>query len=265
MLKSAECMLPHEIVRARESSSCAFVPVSPMFEWHSYHLPLGTDGLIAEGIARLTAERVGGIYFRTVSMGMDSSRTQAQLEAWGIDPDAPGEVFGMRFPGLSVCSEYCRAGEMTAAVENRLEAIRGTRFKFAFLVNNHGGAGQKDLLAEIAGRWDDPGLRVFSVTTRDFLKPSHDHMKTGGHAGQSETLNLMAFRPELVDMSQLPEGELSVARTGILCNKPTIEVRHNPRLVTLSMANEIRRTVIDAFVRFIEENCKASVAPEDQR
>jgi creatinine amidohydrolase/Fe(II)-dependent formamide hydrolase-like protein len=246
-------MLPHEIVKAREASSCAFVPVSPLFEWHSYHLPVGTDGLIAGGICRTMAERVGGIYFEPLSMGLDSFRSEKQLEASGFDKS--DTVFGMRFPELPLSSEYCKPPEMTAAVENRLEAIRGSGFRFVFLVNNHGGAGQSDLLEEIAGKWTSPEFRVFPIGTHTFLERLHEHMKVGGHAGQSETLNLMAFWPELVDLSQIPEGELSVRRFGILHREPMIDAQHNPRHVRLSLANEIRKTIIDGFTRFIEQNC----------
>ena len=69
---------------------------------------------------------------------------------------------------------------------------------------------------------------MFSITPYQFLTPIHEHMTTGGHAGLSETLNLMAFHPELVDLTQLPEGELSVRQLGILHGQPTIERSTTP-------------------------------------
>ena len=254
MLRPANQMLPCEILAAREKSSCAFVPVSPVFEWHSFHLPMGTDALIAEGMAAAVAERVGGIYFPPISMGLDEYRPADQLQAWGFEKS--DKVFGMRFPDLPLSSEYCNKPEMTAAVENRLEAIRQSGFKFAFLVNNHGGAGQFDLLKKIAAKWDRPAFRVFFVTPYQFMTPIHEHMKTGGHAGLSETLNLLAFRPELVDFTQLPEGELGVRRHGILHHEPRIGAEYNPRHVMLSTANEIRKMIVEGCVKFVEENCK---------
>jgi creatinine amidohydrolase/Fe(II)-dependent formamide hydrolase-like protein len=256
-LKSAYQMLPHEILEAREASSCAFVPVSPCFEWHSFHLPVGTDALIAEGICRCMAERVHGLYFEPLSFGLDEYRPADQLTAWGFN--AADKVFGMRFPDLPLCSEYCRVEEMKAAVNNRLEAIHGSGFRFAFIVNNHGGAGQMDRLNEIAAAWDRPELRVFSVTTYQFIKVQHESMQQGGHAGQSETLNLMAFRPELVDFARLPAGELNVRKTGILHYQPTIEACYNPRHVMLSIASEIRHSIVEAFVRFIQIQCKLNL------
>lgn len=252
MLRPVNQMLPCEVLAAREKSSCAFVPVSPVFEWHSFHLPLGTDALIAEGMAAAVAERVGGIYFPPISMGLDEYRPVEQLLAWGFAKD--DKVYGMRFPDLPLSSEYCLKPEMIAAVENRLEAVRLSGFRFCFLVNNHGGTGQIDLLKELAAKWDRPDFRVFSVTPYQFITPIHEHMKTGGHAGLSETLNLMAFRPELVDFTQLPEGELNVRLHGILHHEPTIGAKYNPRHVMLSVASEIRRMVVDGCVKFVAEN-----------
>jgi creatinine amidohydrolase/Fe(II)-dependent formamide hydrolase-like protein len=258
-VKPASQMLPYEVLEAREASSCAFVPVSPCFEWHSFHLPLATDALIAEGICRCMAERVKGIYFEPLSFGLDEYRPEDELAAWGFGKN--DKVFGMRFPDLPLCSEYCEAPEMKAAVGNRLTAIAGSGFRFAFLVNNHGGAGQMDLLAEIAAAWDRPAFRVFSVTTYQFINYRHESMKLGGHAGQSETLNLLAFRPELVDFTRLPDGELSVRKMGILHYQPVIEAQYNPRHVMLSVANEIRKSIIESFVQFIQARCGLQLPP----
>ena len=81
-------------------------------------------------------------------------------------------------------------------------------------------------------------------------------MKTGGHAGLSETLNLLAFRPELVDFTQLPEGDLNVRRHGILHHEPRIDAEFNPRHVMLSTACEIRKMIVEGCVKFVAENCK---------
>jgi creatinine amidohydrolase/Fe(II)-dependent formamide hydrolase-like protein len=249
----AELMRPAEIIAARNAFSAAFVPVSPCFEWHSYHLPLATDALIAEGVCRGIVQRLGGVHFSPLSFGLDETRPEKQLLEWGFDRS--DSVYGMRFPALPLCSEYCRPEEMRAAVRNRLEAIRGSGFRYAFLVNNHGGSGQVETLEELARETDGPEMRVWSVRTGQFLSFQHESLRTGGHAGKSETLLLAAFRPELVDLTQLPEGSLEVREMGILHGKPTIPAEHNPREVKLAIANEVRRSILDGFERFIREQC----------
>ena len=48
------------------------------------------------------------------------------------------------------------------------------------------------MLEKIARRWDSPAYRVFFITPYQFIKPFHEHMKTGGHA---EAI-LMSLPPE---------------------------------------------------------------------
>ncbi len=252
-LKPAQQMRPGEIIAARDGTGCAFVPVSPCFEWHSYHLPVGTDGLISEGVCEAMAERVSGIYFRPLSLGMDGYLGEKHLLASGFDADE--KVYGMRFPALPLHSEYCQAEEMAAAVGNRLEALKQSGFRYAFLVNHHGGPPQKPALNEIAAQWDSDAFRVWSVSPMQFCSYRHESMETGGHAGMHETLALMAFRPELIDLSKLPEGELEVKLFGILHNKPVIEAEFNPRNASQVVADEIRESIIAGFAQFIAQEC----------
>lgn len=249
-IKPAMQMRPAEIFAARDKSSIAFVPVSPCFEWHSFHLPVGTDALICEGLAKIMAERVGGIYFRPMSFGTDDYLSEKHLRQSGFDTSE--KIMGMRFPTLPIFSEYCQAGEMSAAVGNRLEALKQSGFRYVFLVNHHGGKGQKTTLDSIAEQWDCGEFKVRSVSPMQFCSVEHEHLKIGGHAGLSETLSLMAFRPELIDLTALPDGELEVKAFGILHNKPIIDAEHNPKAVAAELAKDIRNSILENFGKYIE-------------
>lgn len=260
--RPVEEMRPGDVVAARDRSGCAFIPISPAIEWHSWHLPLGTDGLVAEGLAAAAAQEVGGVYFRALSFGLDDFRTPEEKTQWGLDSDA--EVFGMRFPALPVVSEYCEPPEMRAALHNRVAMAVRTGFRHIYVVNAHGGHGQAELVTEEC----EKTTREFGVPVRPVIAwklptpalqnhPSAWQMRVGGHAGLSETLWLMAFRPELVDLTRLPEGELKVAEVGILHNQPTIEARNNPRSVDASLAQELRRDVVAAVVRIVQADLAA--------
>ncbi|MCD6415695.1 MAG: creatininase family protein [Planctomycetes bacterium] len=247
--RPAEEMLPHQILEARERSGCAFVPVGPAFEWHSFHLPMGTDALVAEAVCRMVAERVGGIWLRPLSFGLDEWRPEDNLLEWGFKEE--DRVFGMRFPDLPLVSEYCQAPEMRAAVKNRLDAIGGCGFRHAFLVNGHGGAGQMPTLEALAEECTTQQCQAHFVTTYRFNTVSHESLDVGGHAGLSETTWVMAFRPELVDLSRQPDGELSVRLAGILHDRPTIEARFNPRNAVRAIADDVRESVVSNFVEFV--------------
>jgi len=254
--RSADEMRPHEVVAARERSGCAFVPVGPTFEWHSFHLPLGTDALVAEALCRAAAEQVGGIWFRPLSFGLDAWRTDEELVQWGFQPG--DRVYGMRFPEVPITSEYAERDEMAAAVRNRLTALRGSGFRHAFLVNHHGGRGQFALLEALAQECSAEGFTVHAVRTNQFNDLREESLRVGGHAGLSETTWVMAFRPELLDLSQQADGELSVRHTGILHRTPTIEPQWNPRNASMAVACALRERVTENFVRFVRDRLAAT-------
>jgi creatinine amidohydrolase/Fe(II)-dependent formamide hydrolase-like protein len=245
-IRPVEEMMPGDVVAARDRFPYALVPVSPMVEWHSWHLPLSTDGIIAESLCALVAERLGGVYLRTLPLGLDAWRTPQELHAWGFAAD--DRVFGMCFPDVPIASEYCEPEHMRAMVGNRLAFLRASGFKGACLYNQHGGKGQGPTLQAIAAEWDRPGFRVAALSAwRLPLAFSHEKLRVGGHAGLSETHWVLAFRPDLVDLTRLPDGELSVRRTGILHGQPVIEPQHHPREALMAVAHQLRTALVDAL------------------
>jgi len=250
--KPFEEMRPGEILDAISERPYAFVPVSPMIEWHSYHLPMGTDGLISEAICSSMAGKLGGVWFRPLSLGLDSWRTDQQKERWGFDSE--DEVFGMNFPDVPLTSEYCKVEELKEAVRNRVEALRGIGVKHLFLLNHHGGEGQIPAIEELGKELSDGDITVHGLKTYQFndLTKDEGFYGVGGHAGYSETTWLMAFRPELIDLTRLGPGELSVRDMGILHSKPVIEEKWNPRHVSSQVANNLRLRVIENFSQYIE-------------
>jgi creatinine amidohydrolase len=243
-------MRPRDILRARDASGCAFVPVSPLFEWHSYHLPMGCDGIIAESVARLAAEQVKGVYFPALSLGLDRIRPQEELRAWGFDPT--DRVFGMNFPELPLASEYCGPGELSTVLGNRVAALRASGFRHVFIVNVHGGFGQSAALKAFAARHRSPRMGIHAVMVDAMLTlPGCAQLRVGGHAGCSETLLLMALRPDLVDVSELPEGPLNVRKYGILHTQPLIEGQWNPRNCSRPLARRMRKNIVTNTVAFV--------------
>ena len=241
-LKPATQMRPREILQARDATGCAFIPVSPMYEWHSWHLPMGCDGLIAEKVCALVAEEIGGIYFPTLPFGLDQFRPRRQLAQWGFAPD--DKVFGMNFPELPLTSEYCEKPEMLAAVANRVSAAKSGGFRHVFIVNSHGGHGQTRTLKAFAKKhgchFTTPGDMLDTRAT--------DTPGVGGHAGMQETLLLMAFWPELVDLEEQEDGPLNVRKTGILHERPEVEAKWNPRNVDPQQARRIRESIVANMV-----------------
>jgi creatinine amidohydrolase/Fe(II)-dependent formamide hydrolase-like protein len=258
-LRPVEEMMPGDVIAARDRFPYALVPVSPMIEWHSWHLPLSTDGIIAESLCALVAERLGGVYHRALPLGLDAWRAPPELAAWGFAPD--DRVFGMCFPDVPVASEYCDPEHMRALVGNRLAHLRASGFKGACLFNQHGGKGQSETLAAIAAEWSRTGFRVTALPVwRLPLRFRHEKLRVGGHAGLSETHWVLAFRPDLVDLTRLPDGELSVRHTGILHGKPTIEPEYNPRNALMAVAHQLREALIEALETYMRSTYTEAAA-----
>jgi len=250
MLKPITEMRPREILAVRDRTGIIFLPVSPAFEWHSYHLPVGADAIIAEELSRLVTERVDGLYYPVMSFGMDAWRTPEQKARWGLPEDEP--VFGMTFPGLPLASEYCEKEEMIKAVGNRFDSVRKSGFRYVFIVNNHGGQGQAKSLDEFARTHDSPPCRVCYVQVQSLPMPKG--LECGGHANlDNETAMLVGFRPDLADTSELPEGELPVREFGILHGRPVIEPEKNPRNTGLLGAYQRRNHLVDALTKLVRD------------
>ena len=254
-----EELRPKQIMDVVSKSSMVFIPVSPAFEWHSYHLPLTTDAIIAEEVAKLFAAHFEGLYFRALSVSLEEWRSAKFLTQFGI-PDT-AKVYGMDFPSLPVKGEYHHKGPsfMRQAVEARLAAVKETGFKYAFLLNCHGGKGQSETLDSIAKESTTADFKVVSIFPNRFnsYKPDKQHdlyLKAGAHAGIRETHFLMAFRPDLVDLNEIPEGDLKAAEYGIYHSSPLIPDSLSPRHALKFIATELRKSILDNGIKFIESN-----------
>jgi creatinine amidohydrolase/Fe(II)-dependent formamide hydrolase-like protein len=243
-------LIPDEIISSRNKSGCAFVPVGPI-EWHSYHLPVGTDALIAERICELVAERVGGVYFKPLFLGTDALRNENELLSWGFKKE--DKIFGMNFPDLPLVSEYCSMEDLKSNVTRRLKFLRESKFKVTFIVNHHGGLGQNEYLKEVCSSYNLDNFKVEFVPSYRFLNLEDKSLDSncGGHAGISESTFLLAFRPDLIDLTKVPAGELFVKEMGILHYHPVIEEKYNPGNISKTLADELRKNIIKNFVNYV--------------
>jgi len=249
-MKSFYEMRPDEIIKAREKSGLAFIPVSPL-EWHGPHLPYGTDAIISEGICSITAEKVKGIYFSAMNYGLDAYRTEEQLSMWGFRSD--DRIFGMNFPDLPLVSEYSNKEDLRINIMRRLQFLKDCRFKAAFVVNHHGGENQIPLIKKTCDEFTDSDFTAEAVYSMDFCTIKTGLPKyVGTHAGIWETQLVMAFRPDLVDLSKIPEGEITVKDIGIAHNKPKIEEEFDPRNANMAAANKIKENIIENFTAYID-------------
>jgi len=242
---------PGDILKTIEDPGIAFIPVGPL-EWHGPHLPYGTDAIIAESICKNLAEKTGGVFFKALNYGLDSYRTKAQLHMWGFKKNE--KIFGMNFPELPLVSEYCSPTEMKKNIIRRLKFLKDCKFRAALVVNHHGGKNQVPLIKKICKELKSNSFAAEAIYAMDFctLKTGLPE-SVGTHAGIWETQMVMAYRPELVDLSRITDSRIIVKKIGIAHNKPEIEDEFDPRNSDYSIAEKIKENIILNLFDYISE------------
>jgi creatinine amidohydrolase len=173
-----------EITAVGESDgSVAVVPVGSV-EQHGHHLPVATDTLLADAVARLGAERVG-----------DDVPLLVTPPVWtGNSPHH------LPFGGTISVGVRC----LLDVLERVADGVLANGFDALLFLNGHGGnASTIDDAVSVVGD-AHPEAEVLGLTYFE-LAASFVHevreSDTGGmaHAGEFETSLLLHLRPDLVD------------------------------------------------------------------
>jgi len=172
-----EEMRPDEFVAARTAAPVAYVAIGPL-EWHSLHLPLGTDTLKAYHYVCAVAERVGGVVYPPLYCAINAAnRHDLPLTSTAFGPELFGQI-----------------------IDAVLDFIATNGFKLIFILNGHGGQLWRVQQAAEAIR-EKYGITVYP--TQDDMH-SRDGLYTGDHAGGEETSAMLHIAQDLVDLSKLP-------------------------------------------------------------
>jgi creatinine amidohydrolase len=170
-----------EVEALRGKSVIGLIPLGAM-EQHGPHLPLATDSLIAEHLARLVAARLG----RQVL----------------IAPVLPGGISGhhLYFSGTVNLPATVVEGFIAAYIE----AFERIRIRDVAIFSSHGG--NFDLLAKIEATYEQSDVNVFAYSDLpQYLetmfagarRAGFDPTETDVHAGGIETSQALAAFPEL--------------------------------------------------------------------
>lgn len=159
-------------------------------EQHGPHMPLATDALIGDHLARLVAERLDAFLAPTVRIGCSEHH--------------------LAFAGtLSIAEETFHA-----IVADLVRSLAKGGFRRVVLLPTHGG-NFGPLAAAIAKLGDEPGIKVRALTDLGALfaiaqlgVDEHDvPLGDGGlHAGEWETSMLKAIHPDLVHLERGEPG-----------------------------------------------------------
>jgi len=173
-----ERLFPDDL-QARLAECPAVVLPLGTIEWHSYHLPVGLDGLVAQAIGERVAEQMGAVV--------------APVSYW-----AAGGVpypLTLNLPGSLI----------EPILTMVLEQFGAMGFRLVIAMTGHFGLEQTLVVkrAALNVMRRSPAL-VLPLTEYDVVTEIY----SGDHAGLGETSLLWALAPELVRLRQLPSDRV---------------------------------------------------------
>ena len=184
-------------------TNLAIVPTGAV-EVYGPHLPLGSDGIVAQDLARKLAERVGAVVTPLVPVGDSRSL--------------------LSFPGTITVSP----ASFRSYIKDLCASLTRWGIKRILFINGHAGnvAPVNDLGLELAAS----GVRVAQVDYwRVIATMAPEILETGAlanrHAGEIGTSVLLAVRPDLVDMSKAARV---IPRPNLASNHPEVALNDVP-------------------------------------
>ena len=197
-------LLPHEFRKRLAQRPVAYLPLGTL-EWHGEHLPLGSDGIISEGLMVRCARAFGGIVMPPIHLGPDRASLQEDGSVL-LGMDTSDSTTPHR--QLDGSCYWVPPGLFLALIDATLQQLRRAGFRAVF-ADGHGPS-RSSWREHIPDRQTRFGLTLLGVTPdlRGRWKSQVDH------AARNETSLVMALRGELADLSQL-DADRSVRPQGV--------------------------------------------------
>ena len=166
--------------KMRQETDTIIIP-SGAYEVYGYHMPLGSDTIIAEELAVRLAERTGAVVGPWLEVGQSKCLY-----------DFPGTV-------------YIRPETLKAVYKDICETYIKWGFKKFFIINMHG-ANTPPLCDMLEDLMDEYGIKVALVPGwqyfPSFFKGVMEDPAPAGHSSESCTSVMLYLNPDMVDMSK---------------------------------------------------------------
>lgn len=179
-----ERLRPAQIDRIRRQTPIAYVPWGAL-EWHSYHNPIGLDGMLAHGQCTALAQETGGVVLPPLYVGTDTIKP---YKGFRHSLEHPPDTI------RRLCTEI-------------LEQLADEGFKVIVVITGHCGGRHTEALREAASTFatQTPMPKVWVVPA---FEPVQD-IYPSNHAAQGETSLQLLFGPEMVDLAALPADRVA--------------------------------------------------------
>lgn len=180
---------PDDFCARREACPVVYLPLG-LCEPHGHVAPLGLDLLKAEFYCEEAARRFGGIV---------APAQGYHIHECGFHAPWLAEVVGEENPLLAAIPPHV----MLHLFLYQLRAFARAGFRGVIAVSGHAGGSQDDLRRVAAAFTARVGLPVVLRTDPEWIP----HLHAGDHAGRYEISQLLAIRPDLVDLTLLHRGQ----------------------------------------------------------
>jgi len=230
---------PLEFQERLKEAPIAYLPLGTL-EWHGRHMPLGADGLISSGFFVELAIKIGGIVLPMLFLGPDTSKNVEGYDYYGMDihsypSNKPQQLLGSAY---WVTNDFFKR-----LLEVTLKQLKRVGFK---IVVAHGHGPSTLLFAKFSKKWHDEfELDLFTCWQKG--DTAEFGLQTD-HAAANETSLMMALRPELVDLNNLPKN---------MSEKPLGLIGKDPRAIANSeFGKKIIYLQVGNMAKILEERLK---------
>ena len=205
----------------------AIVPVGSM-EQHGPHLPVSTDAIIGEYVAKKVAPLVGAVVMPTIA-------------------------YGVSFEHRPLFNASVRKGTLAATVSDVCASLAAFGFTQIIILNGHYGN-----IAALKNITRNPRIpQGASVHVLHYWRAMKGEL---GHAGDVETSLVLAIAPELVDMGKAVPGAKKKPSKSTLTSKPGsfIKITGNgvwgdPRGASAEKGNRLLKEITKNLAKTISE------------
>jgi creatinine amidohydrolase len=211
----------------------AIIPVGSL-EQHGAHLPVSTDSLIVEYVARMVAEKVGAFVMPVISYGISFEHKP---------------MFNVSLRNSTLSTMICDA--CTSLAEIRIKQI-------IILNGHHGNAGALQYISQELDSKIPRHVNIHTIHYWQMMRREFDH------AGEVETSLILSIAPELVRMDRaMPNSKKllkSKAAYSSMTNAPGSFVKitgngvwGDPRNATASKGDQLIKEITGNLTKTINE------------
>jgi len=210
-----EELTPTEFSVRLKECPVAYLPLGTL-EWHSDHLPLGSDGIQSKEFFKRLACEIGGIVLPGLFLGPDIDTIINGKEYYGMDM---GKVFSNQctYEIQQLKGSAYRISDSTfnLMMNGIMQQLSRAGFK---IVIAHGHGPSTNYIGAYSQEFKDKyNLTVMNCWSND----SSNLCLQCDHAGANETSIMMHVRPDLVKMQNLPQ-DTTIWPVGMLGDDPRI-------------------------------------------